>query len=439
MLTFVLICCISCCVVVGQQLSDTTDGIPLTRSTGCVFVAHQGGYVCVCNGTVKGENCDRNGSANSQWLINTNQRKERRRKRIRREKNGTEPLGKDNVRLAGTGSGRTQGRVEVQIQGVWGTICDDDFDSRDARVLCRMLGLNTTYARAHGGAWFGEGNETMPIWLSNLWCEGDESSISDCNNGIIPANGITNCYHSRDAGISCETEPLGKDDVRLTGTGSGRTQGRVEVQIQGVWSTICDDGFDTREARVLCRMLGLNTTYAWAYGDARFGEGNSTMPIWLANLRCEGGESSISECDQDAISAGDFGYCDHSRDAGISCETEPLGKAHVRLAGTGSSHTQGRVEVQIMGTWGTVCDYNNNFGISDAMVFCRMLGLNTTSASVYTVARFGQGNSTMLIWIGNMQCEGSEFSISDCYHETILATYCDHSMDAGISCETGKN
>ena len=32
------------------------------------------------------------------------------------------------------------GRVEVQHNGVWGTICADNFDSNDAKTVCRNLG-----------------------------------------------------------------------------------------------------------------------------------------------------------------------------------------------------------------------------------------------------------------------------------------------------------
>ena len=42
------------------------------------------------------------------------------------------------VRLVG-GPSVQSGRLEVQHNGAWGTVCDDHFDANAAKVVCRML------------------------------------------------------------------------------------------------------------------------------------------------------------------------------------------------------------------------------------------------------------------------------------------------------------
>ena len=44
-------------------------------------------------------------------------------------------------------------------------------------------------------------------------------------------------------------------DIRLVG-GSVVDEGRVELCLNNAWGTICDDGFDERDANVICRQLG---------------------------------------------------------------------------------------------------------------------------------------------------------------------------------------
>ncbi|XP_066542748.1 macrophage receptor MARCO [Hoplias malabaricus] len=95
------------------------------------------------------------------------------------------------VRLVGTSD---RGRLEVLQNGEWGTVCDDNFDTLDATVVCKMLFFQraTAVFKATPG--------TGRILLDDLRCTGTERSIFDCpHNGI----GIHNCDHTEDVGLSC--------------------------------------------------------------------------------------------------------------------------------------------------------------------------------------------------------------------------------------------
>ena len=48
------------------------------------------------------------------------------------------------------------------------------------------------------------------------------------------------------------------DTVQLVG-GSSPNEGRVEICQNKEWGTVCDDGWDTSDARVVCRQIGLPT------------------------------------------------------------------------------------------------------------------------------------------------------------------------------------
>ena len=98
--------------------------------------------------------------------------------------------------------------------------------------------------------------------------------------------------------------------------GSGQHEGRVEVYHNGTWGTVCGDGWDLRDATVVCHQLGYFNVTA-ALGSASFGAGSG--PILLNNLSCLGNESHITACPNHG--SADLN-CTHSEDAGVICEGE---------------------------------------------------------------------------------------------------------------------
>ncbi len=87
--------------------------------------------------------------------------------------------------------------MEVYYNGTWGTVCDDDWDINDARVACRQLGFPDVEV-VYQGSDVHDG--TGQIWLDDLRCDGNESSLFSCpHNGV----GSHNCDHTEDAGVRC--------------------------------------------------------------------------------------------------------------------------------------------------------------------------------------------------------------------------------------------
>ena len=105
----------------------------------------------------------------------------------------------------------------------------------------------------------------------------------------------------------------------------------------------------------------------------------------------------------------------------------------VRLVG-GTTPLEGRVEVFLLGHWGTVCDYN--WDVLDAIVVCRQLG-NLQAIESPRSAFFGAGSGPS--WYYHVYCTGTERNLTECSKSNSYYKFgsaCSHSQDAGAVCSS---
>ncbi|KAM5236174.1 CD5 antigen-like [Ctenodactylus gundi] len=323
------------------------------------------------------------------------------------------------VRLVG-GPHHCEGRVEVERMGQWGTVCDDGWDLQDVAVVCRELGCGAAQKTPSGTLYGPLADEGQSVLIQNILCHGVEDTLAECEQD----DDVFNCRHDEDAGASCEFPGISffevPESVRLA-SGQGRCQGRVEVEHQGQWSTVCKTGWNYRAAKVVCRQLGCGKALGIRTQCSKITQDQG--PIWLSKMSCSGQESSLQDCHSQPL---ENSTCTHSDDAWVECEDA----FKLRLAG-GDDLCSGRLEVQHKGLWGTVCD--DSWGEDEDHVVCKQLGCGKPLFSSPKVQRrYGPGVGK--IWLDDVRCSGKERSLEDCKHRFWGYHDCTHMEDVSVTC-----
>lgn len=106
-------------------------------------------------------------------------------------------------------------------------------------------------------------------FIQNITCNGT-TSLNDCvtHNGSCTCNKVIGlkCFGKPSQPHACSycttlsyIEPVGcqEGSVRIV-NGLIENEGRLEVCVNRVWGSVCDDGWDKTDAHVVCQQLGFS-------------------------------------------------------------------------------------------------------------------------------------------------------------------------------------
>ncbi|RWS09612.1 Lysyl oxidase-like protein, partial [Dinothrombium tinctorium] len=274
------------------------------------------------------------------------------------------------LRLVG-GQSRNEGNVEIYHAGKWGSICDDEWDLNEANIVCKSLRYELGALRATVNSEFGRGRKL--IWMDNVYCNGNETHLHHC-----PFDGwrMHDCNADEAAGVVCNNMKI------FTSFSDRQNDNSISNEI---------DEIESKKAKER-RNMNENSKTA------------SIKQILKSSLILSDSKLSILTND----------------------------KLKLRIAG-GRHKLEGRVELYIDKEfgWGVICA--NGWGIFEAMVVCRQLGLGHAEHAVQSPYFGGQNMSYIL---NGVKCRGHEASLQECTVHEFGSVTCsrNHHNIAGVIC-----
>uniref|UniRef100_A0A8C6INV3 Uncharacterized protein n=1 Tax=Melopsittacus undulatus TaxID=13146 RepID=A0A8C6INV3_MELUD len=312
----------------------------------------------------------------------------------------------ESLRLSG-GESRCDGRVEILLHGIWSRVLDDDWDIKDAHVVCRQLECGT----AQKAYYLPRSKRGIGVvGFRSVQCAGNETQLMLCK---------TSRSHTVPSGVAEDMGflPAGSRQIRLVNA-TKRCAGRVELYHDGTWGTICDDNWDLSDANVVCKQLGCGHAIK-AFDSAHYGEGSGQ--IWLDDVNCTGAESDLWACPARALGQHN---CQHKEDAGVLCSE------FLALRLVNGNDCTGRLEVFYNGTWGSIC--SNQMSQLTAVTVCKHLNCGD-GGEIARDFEYGRGSGPT--WLDHIECTEQQSSLWQCQSDPWNAQSCDNrAEETHISC-----
>jgi hypothetical protein len=218
-----------------------------------------------------------------------------------------------DIRLVSNGR-IDRGRLEVYINGEWGTICGKRGTNFKAvaETACRQLGLEVPLVAFYGTVTqlgFPVAPNSTPIHFGSINC-GSRSSTSNllvvCSTNyyehvlrcaVDTKVDTTACTHDNDIGVSCSATRIivnpYKSQIFLYAADHGGQQRSPNISLSSLSSgvlgiflgkggPVCGEGFDKSAADTACRQLGYTNSNLFKTSPETM---NRTF--WDAGLNCK--------------------------------------------------------------------------------------------------------------------------------------------------------
>lgn len=271
-----------------------------------------------------------------------------------------------------------------------------DFGNDEMRLaICRDLGVPDSPAVIQRGS-----------SLSTCGYLAVESSIV-CSGAQLSPSSCTGIRLS----MSCTRDvmPVLASCPRVRIVGPSSSEGDVFVMHDGQWKGVCDAGFTSADASVVCREAGF-TGDAQATSGSFFG-GRALAGYALRAPGCAGAETALQSCPNGQLDGAETCSFSKARVAGVRCDSQNHGIRLVSAAGSelDVGATQGFLQTLSAGAFNWV--RAESVTVAHARVLCRSLGLPVDSAAAMPWTLPSVCGSSVNL---KARCTGLEQSMESC-------------------------